>query len=107
MIITYNRPQSAVAAVHASAAPTSQNSTDELLVERIAAGDKLAMQVLFSRHRTLVHRWLLRFVRNEALAERRAALDLWGAHVGRVLTGISRECRIGLKKSSHSGCGPI
>jgi len=29
-------------------------SSDEILIERIAAGDKLAMQVLFGRHRTNV-----------------------------------------------------
>ena len=36
---------------------------------RIADGDKLAMQVLFARHRTPVYRWLLRFVGNETVAE--------------------------------------
>ena len=40
-----------------------------MLVERIAAGDKLAMQVLFARHRTSVYRWLFRFVGNETVAE--------------------------------------
>ena len=40
-----------------------------MLVERIAAGDKLAMQVLFARHRTSVYRWLFRFVGNETIAE--------------------------------------
>ena len=40
-----------------------------MLVERIAAGDKLAMQVLFARHRTSVYRWLYRFVGNETVAE--------------------------------------
>lgn len=36
------------------------------------------------------------YQRHDFLAERRAALDLWGAHVDRVLTG-SQECRIALK----------
>jgi RNA polymerase sigma-70 factor (ECF subfamily) len=40
-----------------------------MLVERIAVGDKLAMQVLFARHRTNVYRWLFRFVGNETVAE--------------------------------------
>jgi RNA polymerase sigma-70 factor, ECF subfamily len=40
-----------------------------MLVERIAAGDKLAMQVLFARHRTSVYRWLFRFVGSETVAE--------------------------------------
>jgi len=48
-------------------APASDS--DEMLVARIAAGDKLAMQVLFARHRTPVYRWLLRFVGNETVAE--------------------------------------
>ena len=37
------------------------------------------------------------YQRHDFLAERRAALDLWGAHVGRVLTGISQERRNALK----------
>ena len=46
-----------------------ETSSDEMLVQRVAAGDKLAMQVLFARHRTAVYRWLLRFVGNETVAE--------------------------------------
>ena len=53
----------------ATAAVFARDSSDEILVERIAAGDKLAMQVLFARHRTPVYRWLLRFVGNETVAE--------------------------------------
>ena len=49
-------------------APAS-DSSDEMLVERIAAGDKLAMQTLFARHRTNIYRWLLRFVGNATVAE--------------------------------------
>jgi RNA polymerase sigma-70 factor, ECF subfamily len=45
------------------------SDSDEMLVARIAAGEKLAMQVLFARHRTPVYRWLLRFVGNETVAE--------------------------------------
>ena len=63
------RPGSAAAAVPAIAATASEDSSDEVLVERIAAGDKLAMQVLFARHRTNVYRWLFRFVGNETVAE--------------------------------------
>ena len=51
----------AVAAVPAIAATAGEYSSDEILVQRIAAGDKLAMQVLFARHRTNVYRWLFRF----------------------------------------------
>jgi len=42
------RPRSAVAAAPAIAATAVEYSSDEMLVERIAAGDKLAMQVLFA-----------------------------------------------------------
>ena len=66
---SYVRPGSAAAAVPAIAATAGQYSSDEMLVERIAAGDKLAMQVLFARHRTSVYRWLFRFVGNETVAE--------------------------------------
>jgi hypothetical protein len=37
------------------------------------------------------------YQRHEFLAERRAALDLWGSHIGHVLTGIPQEHRIALK----------
>ena len=64
------RPQpAAIAAVSALAGTSGETSSDELLVEQIAAGGKPAMQVLFARHRTYVFRWLLRLVSNEALAE--------------------------------------
>ena len=60
-----------VALTHSGATATvvARDSSDEILVERIAAGDKLAMQVLFARHRTPIYRWLLRFVGNETVAE--------------------------------------
>jgi RNA polymerase sigma-70 factor, ECF subfamily len=64
----------------ATAAVFARDSSDEILVERIAAGDKLAMQVLFARHRTPVYRWLLRFVGNETIAEdllSEVFLDVW------------------------------
>jgi hypothetical protein len=48
------RPASAVAAAPAIAAAAGEYSSDDILVERIAAGDKLAIQVLFARHRTNV-----------------------------------------------------
>jgi integrase len=37
------------------------------------------------------------YQRHDFLAERRAALNLWGAHVDQVLTGMSPERRIALK----------
>jgi RNA polymerase sigma-70 factor, ECF subfamily len=52
----------------------------EVLVGRIAQGDRLAMQVLFARHHVRVYRFVLRFVRNEASAEdliSEVFLDVW------------------------------
>ena len=80
MLNAFTRPQSAVAAVSAVAATAPDASSDVTLVNRIAAGDKHAMQALFARHRTPVYRWLLRFVSNETLAEdllSEVFLDVW------------------------------
>jgi RNA polymerase sigma-70 factor (ECF subfamily) len=63
-----------------SAQATTQASSDEMLVARIAKSDRLAMQSLFARHRTPVYRWLLRFVGNETVAEDLLSdvfLDVW------------------------------
>lgn len=46
-----------------------QTTSDEVLIGRIAGGDRLAMQVLFARHHVKVYRFVLRLVRNEAAAE--------------------------------------
>jgi RNA polymerase sigma-70 factor, ECF subfamily len=81
MLNVWIRPQPAVTGVPAiAAAPAGETSSDEILVERIAAGNKLAMQALFARHRTSIYRWLLRLVSNEALAEdllSEVFLDVW------------------------------
>ena len=55
-------------------------ASDEVLVGRIAQGDRLAMQVLFARHHVRVYRFVLRIVRNEASAEdliSEVFLDVW------------------------------
>jgi RNA polymerase sigma-70 factor, ECF subfamily len=67
-MINISSTRSVAVAAPAQAAAT-QASSDEMLIERIAAGDRLAMQTLFARHRTYVYRWLLRFVGNETVAE--------------------------------------
>ena len=57
-----------------------ETSSDEMLIRRIAGGDQLAMQTLFVRHRVALYRWLLRLVRDEALAEDLLSdvfLDVW------------------------------
>jgi RNA polymerase sigma-70 factor (ECF subfamily) len=55
-------------------------TSDEVLIGRIANGDRLAMQVLFARHHVRVYRFALRLVRNEATAEDLISdvfLDVW------------------------------
>ena len=57
-----------------------QTTSDEVLIARIAGGDRLAMQVLFARHHVRVYRFVLRLVRNEATAEDSISdvfLDVW------------------------------
>jgi len=57
-----------------------QTTADQTLIERIAAGDKLAMRVLFARHHVRVYRFVLRLVRDERLAEDVVGemfLDVW------------------------------
>ena len=55
-------------------------TSDRDLVRRIAAGDNLAMRVLFSRHQMKVYRFVLRLVRDESVAEDMISevfLDVW------------------------------
>jgi len=77
MSIAFTHQGSAAAApATAAGAPSS----DEMLVARIADGDRLAMQTLFARYRTPVYRWLLRLVGNETVAEDLLSdvfLDVW------------------------------
>src|SRR5580698_2640024 len=57
-----------------------QTTSDDVLIGRIANGDRLAMQVLFARHHVGVYRFVLRLVRNEATAEDLISdvfLDVW------------------------------
>ena len=67
----------------AAASPPHQaasEASDETLIGRIAGGDQLAMRTLFARHRVALYRWLLRLVRDEALAEDLLSdvfLDVW------------------------------
>src|SRR5688572_28594581 len=55
-------------------------TSDEVLIGRIANGDRLAMRVLFARHHVRVFRFMLRLVRHEAAAEDLVSevfLDVW------------------------------
>ena len=57
-----------------------QATSDEVLIGRIASGDRLAMQVLFARHHVRVFRFILRLVRDELAAEdliSEVFLDVW------------------------------
>ena len=58
----------------------NQATSDEVLIERIAKGDRLAMQVLFARHHVRVYRFVLRLVGNQSVAEdliSEVFLDVW------------------------------
>ena len=58
----------------------SATVTDEVLISRIAQGDRLAMQVLYGRHHVRVFRFGLRLVRDEQIAEdliSEVFLDVW------------------------------
>jgi RNA polymerase sigma-70 factor (ECF subfamily) len=48
---------------------TIQASPDDILIERIAAGDRPAMQALFVRHHVRVFRFILRLVKDPTVAE--------------------------------------
>src|SRR4029079_12268188 len=57
-----------------------QSASDDVLIGRIANGERLAMQVLFARHHVRVFRFVLRLVREEAAAEdliSEVFLDVW------------------------------
>jgi RNA polymerase sigma-70 factor, ECF subfamily len=58
----------------------NQATSDEVLIGRIANGDRLAMQVLFARHHVRVYRFVLRLVGNPTVAEdliSEVFLDVW------------------------------
>ena len=57
-----------------------QAKSDEVLIGRIANGDRLAMQVLYARHHVRVFRFVVRLVRDEGMAEdliSEVFLDVW------------------------------
>jgi RNA polymerase sigma-70 factor (ECF subfamily) len=66
-----------------------QAASDDVLMARIAQGDRRAMQALYGRHHVRVFRFGLRLVRNERLAEELMSdvfLDVWrqaGCYEGR------------------------
>src|ERR1700756_5076574 len=57
-----------------------QTTSDEVLIGRIAKGDRLAMQVLFARHHVRVYRFVLRLLGNPTVAQDLISdvfLDVW------------------------------
>jgi RNA polymerase sigma-70 factor, ECF subfamily len=64
-------------------APTivaSQATSDAMLLESIAGGDRTAMHLLYARHSVRVYRFILRIVRDASAAEDLASqvfLDVW------------------------------
>jgi RNA polymerase sigma-70 factor (ECF subfamily) len=57
-----------------------QTIADEVLIAKIAKGDRPAMETLFARYRIRVFKFVLRMVRNEATAEELNSdvfLDVW------------------------------
>src|SRR5215475_6180029 len=57
-----------------------QSTPDEVLIGRIANGNRLAMQVLYARYHVRVFRFVVRLVRDEATAEdviSEVFLDVW------------------------------
>lgn len=63
-----------------TAIDTATPVSDESLLQRVADGDRLAMQALYARHHLRVYRFALRLVRNEAAAEDVASdvfIDVW------------------------------
>jgi RNA polymerase sigma-70 factor, ECF subfamily len=83
--LTFVRPGSnLLATAQLGSGPMNQTThdagEDSALIQRIARGDRLAMQVLFARHRLKVFRFTLRYLRDEASAEDILAevfLDVW------------------------------
>jgi RNA polymerase sigma-70 factor (ECF subfamily) len=55
-------------------------TSDDVLVNRVAAGNRLAMHVLFARHHARVYRFILRWVGDASIAEDATSevfLSLW------------------------------
>lgn len=58
----------------------ANETSDAELIKRIAAKDRMAVQVLYGRHHLRLFRFLIRFVRNEAIAEElvnEAFMEVW------------------------------
>lgn len=59
---------------------TARATTDEMLLERIAEGDRSAMHTLYARHNVRVYRFVLRMLRDVSATEdlvSQVFLDVW------------------------------
>jgi len=59
---------------------TARATSDEMLLENIAGGDRLAMHTLYARHNVRVYRFVLRMLRDTSAAEdlvSQVFLDVW------------------------------
>jgi RNA polymerase sigma-70 factor (ECF subfamily) len=59
---------------------TARATSDEMLLENIASGDRSAMHTLYARHNVRVYRFVLRMVRDTTTAEdlvSQVFLDVW------------------------------
>jgi RNA polymerase sigma-70 factor (ECF subfamily) len=72
-----------VVAINAAASRgiiAAQATTDDMLLESIADGDRTAMHTLYARHNVRVYRFILRIVRDTTIAEdlvSQVFLDVW------------------------------
>src|SRR5262249_58230281 len=72
-------PGAATTVARAGTAPL-QATSDESLMSHVARGDRDAMRALYLRHQMRVHRFVMRLVRNQAVAEDVISdvfLDVW------------------------------
>jgi RNA polymerase sigma-70 factor, ECF subfamily len=60
---------SALRPATAGPGPVATETSDERLIERIAAGNRLAMHLLYARHHVRIFRFAIRIVHDEGLAE--------------------------------------
>jgi RNA polymerase sigma-70 factor (ECF subfamily) len=72
--------QTGWAAASPARAAATDTFSDDVLIERVANGDQLAMRTLYARHRVTIYRWLLRLVGDQTSAEDLLSdvfLDVW------------------------------
>ena len=72
--------QTGWAAASPARAAATDTFSDDVLIERIANGDQLAMRTLYARHRVMIYRLLLRLAGDQISAEDLLSdvfLDVW------------------------------